>query len=195
MNKQPHQAIDDQALLDRYLRTGDKTWLGYLLDRYSPLLYGISMKYLGDSQAAEDAVSQVFLQVLSLADLQGIRDFRAWLMVVMKNYCLKWLRDHKKTWETLTLDHEELRDPDPSPGMAPYMLDGEEAPAPEELLAILEGLPAVQATCLRLFYLEKSSYMDIVRRTDYDFRTVKSAIQNGRRNLKIRWQKNREGKT
>ena len=39
--------------------------------------------------------------------------------------------------------------------------------------------------CVRLFYLEDKSYREVAEATGFDLGKVKSAIQNGKRNLKL----------
>jgi RNA polymerase sigma-70 factor (ECF subfamily) len=45
-----------------------------------------------------------------------------------------------------------------------------------------------------LFYLEQKCYKDIADLTGYDLNKVKSAIQNGKRNLKICMERKENGK-
>ena len=52
-----------------------------------------------------------------------------------------------------------------------------------------------QRICVELFYLKQMSYHDIVKQTGFDFKQVKSHIQNGKRNLKIALSTSYEGKT
>ena len=49
----------------------------------------------------------------------------------------------------------------------------------------LGTLPAEQKQCVELFYLQGKSYNEIVEATGFDWKQVRSFIQNGRRNLKI----------
>ena len=42
-----------------------------------------------------------------------------------------------------------------------------------------------QRKCIELFYLEQKSYQEIVTLLKWDLKKVKSAIQNGKRNLRI----------
>jgi RNA polymerase sigma-70 factor (ECF subfamily) len=55
----------------------------------------------------------------------------------------------------------------------------------------LEQLQDPQKICVRLFYLEKNSYQQIAERTGQSLMQVKSAIQNGKRNIKIWVEKQR----
>ena len=51
--------------------------------------------------------------------------------------------------------------------------------------AILE-LKSEQKTCVELFFLQGKSYDEVAEMTGFTFKQVKSHIQNGKRNLKIR---------
>ena len=49
----------------------------------------------------------------------------------------------------------------------------------------LKKLTLEQQQCIRGFYLEKRSYKDLATEHQLDLKTVKSYIQNGKRNLKL----------
>jgi RNA polymerase sigma-70 factor (ECF subfamily) len=55
--------------------------------------------------------------------------------------------------------------------------------------AILE-LKEEQKICVELFYLKQFSYQRISEQLGISLKNVKSAIQNGKRNLKIRLEEN-----
>jgi RNA polymerase sigma-70 factor (ECF subfamily) len=50
----------------------------------------------------------------------------------------------------------------------------------------LEDLNEDQKRCINLFYLEKKTYTEIMQLTGFNFMQVKSYIQNGKRNLKMK---------
>ena len=56
----------------------------------------------------------------------------------------------------------------------------------------IEELNEDQRKCIKLFYLKERSYNEIVDETGYSLNEVKSFIQNGKRNLKIKLEKNSE---
>ena len=61
-----------------------------------------------------------------------------------------------------------------------------------QLEKAIEELNEDQRKCIELFYLKEKSYNDIVDLTGYTMNEVKSFIQNGKRNLKIKLDKNSE---
>ena len=54
-----------------------------------------------------------------------------------------------------------------------------------ELEQAIKNLKEDQKICIDLFYLKEKSYQEIVELTGYSLNTVKSNIQNGKRNIKI----------
>ena len=49
----------------------------------------------------------------------------------------------------------------------------------------IEDLKTEQKECIKLFYIESKSYQEITEMLRLDIKKVKSAIQNGKRNLKL----------
>ncbi len=179
MSSGNYKNISDAELLDRYYVDRDQRWLGILLDRYTLLLYGVCMKYLKDEHAAQDAVQQIFLKVLTDAGKYKIDYFKSWLYMVAKNYCLMQLRNAGGK-ETKELSQMHLASPDTSPS---EIVDKEQAYT--KLEEALTELNEEQRQCVILFYLHKNSYQQISEKTGYTPMQVKSYIQNGKRNLKI----------
>ena len=169
--------MSDEELLQAYRRSQDNEWLGRLLQRYTTLLLGVGMKYLKDRDYAEDAVQQVFLKALTHLPKEEINNFKGWLYILMRNYCLQALRD-----KTYNIDVDALT------GVAAQPTDQEAAKEQEYTLQqMTEGLEQLndeQRITITLFYLRKMSYEQIMLKTGYTFMQVKSFIQNGKRNLK-----------
>lgn len=174
-----HSALSDEDLLRQYRRTGDAEWLGRLLQRYTVLLLGVALKYLKDKEAAQDAVQAVFLKALTHLPHSEIQNFKGWLYILTRNYCLQQIRDHHYSAGEEALSR----------------LQGEEDTAKTEHLLREQSLTSLeeaigelseeQRVSVSMFYLQKLSYADISARTGYSFAQVKSYIQNGKRNLKI----------
>lgn len=178
--------MDDQQLLEKYYADRDTQWLGILLQRYTLLLFGVSMKYLKNEEEAKDAVQQVFLKVLVEISKTRVVYFKSWLYMVVRNHCLMKLRD-KGVQVSIDERNIELRDEH----------DEKQAKADKEqvlnkMAEALNELASEQKTCITLFYLQKLSYQDIVEKTGFNLMQVKSYIQNGKRNLKITLQKRLE---
>ncbi|HEX5154660.1 MAG TPA: sigma-70 family RNA polymerase sigma factor [Parafilimonas sp.] len=178
MNEKEIQHIGDQDLLAQYYESQDNRLLGILLQRYTMLLLGVSMKYLKDEEAAKDSVQQIFLKVIHELKRYRVQYFKSWLYMIARNHCLMQLRKHdiKSTKEI----NENIFEEEP-----PLQQHREK----EQLLSLIEisldELNADQKTCITLFYLDKKSYQQISEQTGLSLMQVKSFIQNGKRNLKL----------
>ncbi len=176
---------DDDELLDNYRQSGDITFLGRLFERYMPLIYGVCLKYLKDEETAKDAVMSVFEELIVKVKQHEVKQFRGWLYVLTRNYCLMQLRSDKKM-ETIALDdvmefttflHPE---------------DNNKEAALTALERCMQKLPATQKESINLFYLQEKCYKEITDITGFTLNEVKSYIQNGKRNLKICLNKNND---
>lgn len=54
----------DEELLQHYMKSGETEYFGELYNRYIPLLYGVCLKYLKDEARAQDAVMELFEDLL-----------------------------------------------------------------------------------------------------------------------------------
>src|SRR5258708_5460083 len=94
---------DDDAQLDSYRKSGDVAVLGTLFEKYMGLIYGVCLKYLNDEDEAKDAVMGIFEELIVKVKQHDIKQFRSWLYVLSRNYCLMQLRSGKKL-EQVSLD-------------------------------------------------------------------------------------------
>ncbi len=177
------KTIDDDVQLDSYRKSGDVAVLGELFEKYVPLIYGVCLKYLKDEEASKDAVMGIFEELIEKVKQHDIKQFRSWVYVLSRNYCLMQLRSGKKL-EQVSLD--EVME------FTPF-LHPEDNNKEEALTALercMEKLIPVQKQSVDLFYLKEKCYKEIADITGFSLNDVKSYIQNGKRNLKICLEKN-----
>jgi RNA polymerase sigma-70 factor (ECF subfamily) len=171
----------DEELLQRYKDTGHADSFGLLYDRYVMLVYGLCLKYLRDETEAEDAVMQLFEALMTKVLQHEIRVFRTWLYSVARNHCLQLLRSRERIpsieYHSRVMESNEIL----------HLLD--EAEEEDERMPALrncmEKLPENQRVSILRFFVEEMSYADIAEATGYPLKSIKSYIQNGKRNLKI----------
>jgi RNA polymerase sigma factor (sigma-70 family) len=177
------QQIPDKILIERFRNGSDKDALGTLFLRYMELVYGVCLKYLGQPEAAQDAVMDIYEHLNRKLPGHEVENFSGWLYMVSKNHCLQHLRK-KSNLLTVSLD-----DPVMQNGREAHQEDDEfDLNVPEDIADQLHDcisqLPDKQRVCIRMFYFEKRSYADICQMTMLSMDHVRSNIQNGRRNLK-----------
>ncbi len=173
--------LSDEELVYLFRSKQTTEALGVLYARYSHLVYGVSMKYLKNPELAKDATMQVFEKLLTDLHKHDVQLFKAWLYRVAQNHCLMQLRSNKHLVKSVDIFPE-------------YSVEYEDTMHPamqkEKVLvkmeSALEELNPDQQKCIKLFYLEKKTYTEIMQETGFNFMQVKSYIQNGKRNLKLK---------
>ncbi|MBE8722229.1 RNA polymerase sigma factor [Sphingobacterium pedocola] len=173
--------MDERGLLTYYKQTGDLDTLGKLYAPYMSLLYGACYKYLQDEERSQDAVMQIFEELIVKLRSHEVENFKSWLYVYARNYCLMQLRKEKRVTNVDIEDNLYESEQQLSQSDEKDWTEGDFA----KLETCLQTLNAEQERCVRLFYLEQKCYKDIADITGFDLNKVKSFIQNGKRNLKI----------
>jgi RNA polymerase sigma factor (sigma-70 family) len=170
----------DAELLQGYRQTGDLQLLGRLYQRYMDLVYGVCLKYLKDSENAKDSTLAIFEELVSKLKKHEVTNFKSWLYQLAKNHCLMQLRSGRK-FSKAAIDVELVQKDafqHPENGMEKELQFG-------HLDLCLGQLSREQRQAVELFYLQGKSYREIESIAGWDGNTVRSYIQNGRRNLKI----------
>ena len=149
------------------------------------MVYGVCFKYLKNAEESKDAVMNIYEELLRKLQTNEVQNFKSWLYVVAKNYCLMQLRKEKKN---ITVE------------FTPSVMQSEDFTHLDSVLEkenelkkleyCIEHLPVEQKQSIQLFYLENKCYNEIATQTGFDWNKVRSLVQNGRRNLKICIEKN-----
>src|SRR5512133_1224461 len=92
---------NDEAILEEFRSTGDLKILGDLYTPYMNLVYGVCLKYLKNREEAMDAVMQIFEKLVIEIPRHDIKNFKSWLHVLTKNFCLMQIRSEKSKQENL----------------------------------------------------------------------------------------------
>lgn len=180
-----YRQFSDEELVVKIQQEQDMYCIGILYERYGHLVFGLALKYLKNQNEAEDITSQVFEQLFQKLQKHAVQHFKSWLYMLSKNECLMFLRKQKP--------HEDVDS---------YAIADEISASNQEekelqlnLLAEKIGLlKEEQQQCVRLFYLEEKSYQQVSELLKLPLSKVKSAIQNGKRNLKILLEQHHEFK-
>jgi RNA polymerase sigma-70 factor (ECF subfamily) len=174
----------DEDLIAEFNSSGNLEVLGELYNRYMHLVYGVCLKYFKDRDESMDAVMQIFEKLILDVLKQNILNFRSWLHVVTKNYCLMHLRSQKSKDEK----HNEWVNDNVifmEYGVELHPLDEKEPDLEEALMDCIERLKNEQKKCIKQFYFNNKCYSEIAINLGIDEKKVKSYLQNGKRNLKL----------
>lgn len=165
-------------MLSLFIKTQDSSYFGELYNRYIPLIYGVCLKYFQNEEQAKDAIMDLFEELLPKISRYTIQNFRTWLYRVTQNHCLQSLR--KDVPEIPTEFDLSFMESD----RMLHLLNEDDDERVNLLNRCLEKLPEPQRISVESFFLKEMSYADIADNTGYHLKSVKSYLQNGKRNLR-----------
>lgn len=188
-----YSQYSDNELITEYKLTKNTVLVGILYKRYSHLVLGLCFKYLKDEDDAKDALMQVFEKLISDLLKHEIEYFKSWLYTFSKNHCLMIIRSRQQKLKKemdLQIHADSFMETESLSHLNTVTTEKEKQFT--QLEQAIETLSTDQKTCIELFYLQEKSYAEIVDITGFTMNEVKSFIQNGKRNLKIKLERQSE---
>jgi RNA polymerase sigma-70 factor, ECF subfamily len=154
------------------LKSGDQGAMADVYDRYSPVVYAVALRVLGDTGAAEDVLQEVFLQ---LWRKPGAFDaargsLGSWLAVITRNRAIDSLRRRRP--ETDIEDVVLSAAPD-------IAGEADRARAAEKVRGVMGEMAPAQRSVLEMAYWEGMSHSEIAVKTGEPLGTVKTRIRAG----------------
>ena len=145
-----------------------------LYDRLSPVLFSVCMRYMGNTQDAEDVFQEGFIKIFSsLKSYRGEGSFEGWARRVMVNVALGGLRKRRPETE------EELDD---SPNFA-YDANVIDRMSANELMDLVMQLPSKYRSVFNLFAVEGFSHQEIAELTGITEGNSKLRLNRARKML------------
>ncbi|MFR0676606.1 RNA polymerase sigma factor [Dysgonomonas mossii] len=184
-NLHKRKEYSDEELLSLFKDTSKAEYFQQLYERYIPLIYGLCLKYLQNTEQSQDAVIDIFENLSQKIQGYEIKIFKNWLYSVVKNHCFHILKENKR--EIIVNFDSQLMESEP---ILDLLSENANEDKEDALNKCLEQLPEPQRISVEKFFYEDKSYAEIVDETGFHLKSVKSYIQNGKRNLKICIEKN-----
>lgn len=180
----------DAALLRR-MAAGDERALGALYDRWSPLVYSVVLRIVGDPDDAEELVEETFWQAWRQAGRYDASRGGAsgWLVVMARSRALDRVR--LRGWQRAGAASQVDAEGAPEAVVdARGPLEHAEADETRRIVrAAMDGLPAEQRETLELAYFRGLSQTEIAAATGQPLGTVKTrarlALQKLREALSV----------
>lgn len=173
--------LSDKELIAAYKSSNELSYVSALYQRYMELVFGVCLKYFKDGERSKDAVMDIYEELCKKLKLHEIDNFKGWLLVLARNYCLMQLRSPRniKTTEF----NADFMQSSQNTHLENGLLEKEENF--KKLEECMEQLTPEQKQSIELFFLQKKCYNEIADITGFEWSKVRSYIQNGKRNLKI----------
>jgi RNA polymerase sigma-70 factor (ECF subfamily) len=161
---------NDDGLLLRGIQQGDESAMATIFDRYSRVVYSVSLRVLRDPAAAEDVLQDIFMQIWrkpeSFVSTRG--SLGGWLAVVARNRSIDSLRRRK-----------------PSDSVEDVVLassfnlaeESERTVMMERARGVITGLPVEQRKVVEMAFFDGLTHSEIAELTGDPLGTVKTRIR------------------
>ena len=177
----PPASLEDDAALLALVQRGDDAAMAALFDRYSKVVYSVSLRVLRDPAAAEDVLQEIFMQIWrtpnSFIATRG--SLGGWLAVVSRNRSIDALRRKRPSEQVDDL------------GLAsPYNLanEAERNFMMEKARGAIVHLPAEQRKTLEMAFFDGLTHSEIAEMTGDPLGTVKTRIRSALTTLRKAFQ-------
>jgi len=179
--KNQFKDLTDEELIRQLQKTNEYQYFDVLYYRYYTAMILVSKKYTKNLSASKDITAEIFLQLLDNPPKQEILNFKNWIYSIAVYASFKYI---KKSKIIVNLYDTEKKSEIFMELLNFDALFNKQHDLAHLIYLALETLPKEQQQCISLFYFKKLSYNQIIAETSFTRNNVRSAIQNGRRNIK-----------
>jgi RNA polymerase sigma-70 factor, ECF subfamily len=164
--------VSPDSILVSAIRSGDEQAMARLYERYSPIVYSVALRVLSSTEAAEDILQEVFMQIWRSPDLFDATrgSLPGWLAVITRNRAIDSLR--KRRPEANIADVVVCVEPDLVSG-------ADQSRALEKIRGSLGSMPLPQRSALEMAFFEGLSHNEIAEKTGEPLGTIKTRIRTG----------------
>jgi len=141
--------------------------------------YTLARYLVRDEHDAQDLVQDAVLRALRYFDGYRDGDARAWLLAIVRNCCMTWLRQHRDASKVLSFDSGSLSLADPGETDTRAIQRSERA----ALARALDALPDEFREVIVLREIQELSYKEISDVVGVPIGTVMSRLARGRKRL------------
>ena len=172
MSSAESKQTNSDAALVAGIRSGNENAMAQLYDRYSPIVYAVALRVLGDTAAAEDVLQDVFIQLWrNPGAFDASRgQMAAWLSVIARHRAIDVLR--KRTSDS---DISEVV----VSVNANLDAAADRNKALQKVREVLSGMPAQQRSAIEMAFFEGLTHTEIANRTGEPLGTIKTRIRTG----------------
>lgn len=136
-----------------------------------PMLLNVARDILDDDEEAEDVVQDALLRLWQLHD-EPIRNIRGFARIVVRNLCLSKVRRKPQT--------VDVRQADFASDDEATMEKNEQI---DRMMALVDALPTMQQTVLRLRHMQDMTMADIANLVGTSEVAVRQSLSRARRSI------------
>lgn len=171
--------IDIEDIIQK-CKNNDRDAQKQLYNAYSPLLFGICLRYSKDEYEAEDTLQEAFYKVFTkIGDFNGDGSFVGWMKRIIINTAIT--NYHKNKKHNRNFDIDEIYE---------TSIEGYDfAPADftaEELMGVIKTLPDGYKIVFNLYAIEGYKHKEIAEKLNIDINTSKSQYSRAKKLIRKR---------
>lgn len=177
----PQPSTEDDSALLALVQSGDESAMASLFDRYSKVVYSVSLRVLRDPASAEDVLQEIFMQIWrnpdSFTSTRG--SLGGWLAVVARNRSIDTLRRRRPTEsveDVILASSTNLAD------------EAERNSLMERARSVIGNLPMEQRKTLEMAFFDGLTHSEIAEMTGDPLGTVKTRIRSALTTLRKAFQ-------
>lgn len=172
-----NQSQKTDAELFLLLQEGHTDALATLYDRHAPLIYGISIKLLGNTAEAEDLTQDIFLKLTDNCAYDCQRGtLRTYLAILTRSRAKDRLRARNRDRQRL---QKQVLSDEGETTISPQMEELSQVERSREVQSALNQLSTPEREVLRMAYYQGFSQSEIAKRLNIALGTVKSRSRRG----------------
>lgn len=167
----------DESLLVKKCIDGDPRAQRELFEKFAPKMLSVCLRYARNTEQAEDVLQDGFVKVfIKLDKYKGEGSLEGWIRRVMVNTSLDQIRKNIKFQDNMVLEDVEYKIENNS-----HILEGLAA---EDLLKLINDMPAGYKVVFNMFAIEGYSHKEIAEKLGLSENTSKSQYSRARAYLK-----------
>lgn len=172
-------------------RAGEERGYGFLYEKTYKSKYYLALQYMKNEEEAEDVLQEAYIKAFSKLDtLENPEAFQGWLGMIVANTAKNMLAKKRPLlFSDLAVDDEgeafEYQIEDDDLEVQPE-LSYTRQETKELVHELIDSLSEEQRLCILMFHIEGISISEIARTIDCSENTVKSRLNYGRKNLRMK---------
>jgi RNA polymerase sigma factor (sigma-70 family) len=172
---------EDTTLVTACLK-GDPRAQKTLFEKFAPKMFAVCLRYMGDSDDAQDTLQDGFVKVFSkLADFKNEGVLEGWIRRIIVNTCLDAIRKNQKTKFDVSINDVEYQ--------LEYNDNGLQSLELEELMNLVQSMPNGYRVVFNMFAIEGYTHKEIGDKLGINENTSKSQYLRARAFLRERIEK------
>src|SRR6266516_1376300 len=179
-NRREMKHLSDQELM-RVVQAGDFSPASEIFDRYSSRIYNFAYRFLKNSEAAKDAMQEVFVKMLKYANqFHGDAKLSTWLFSITANWC----RDYLRKADNKAKDSDDVLVTLPAPAELSPERNLERRENEQRIQKALSALTPEQREAILLSRYQGLSYAEIAQISGCSEGAVKTRVFRAMETLK-----------